>query len=37
MLMGSVKSDQLKSQVEKLVRSIKGVKNIDNKIVVISS
>ena len=37
MLVGSVKSDQLKNQVEKLVRSIKGVKGVDNKIVVISS
>lgn len=34
MLVGSVKSDQLKSQVEKLVRSVKGVKSVDNKIIV---
>ncbi len=34
MLVGSVKSDYLKSQVEKLVRSVKGVKSVDNKIVV---
>jgi hypothetical protein len=34
MLMGTVKTDQLKSQVEKLVRGIKGVKNVDNKIIV---
>jgi BON domain len=35
-LMGSVKSDQLKSQAEKLVRAVKGVKNVDNQIVVVS-
>jgi len=34
MLMGSVKSDQLKNQVEKLVRSVRGVKRVDNQIMV---
>jgi len=36
MLVGSVNSDRLKSQVEKLVRAIKGVKGVDNKIIVVS-
>ena len=31
-LMGSVKSEALKSQVERAVRSIKGVKSVDNQI-----
>ena len=34
MLAGSVKSDQLKNQVEKLVRAVKGVKRVDNQIIV---
>ncbi len=34
LLVGRVKSDQLKNQVEKTVRSIKGVKSVDNQIVV---
>ena len=34
MLVGMVKSDQLKNQVEKLVRSVKGVKRVDNQIIV---
>ncbi len=33
-LMGVVKSDGIKSQVERLVRSVRGVKNIDNQITV---
>ena len=33
-LMGVVKSDGIKSQVERLVRSVHGVKNIDNQITV---
>ena len=37
MLVGTVKSDSLKNQVEKLVRSIKGVKGVDNKIIVVSA
>jgi flagellar basal body-associated protein FliL len=34
LLVGTVKSEQLKNQVEKAVRSIKGVKSVDNQIVV---
>jgi len=34
MLVGTVRSDQLKNQVEKLVRGIKGVKSVDNQIIV---
>ena len=34
MLVGTVKSDQLKHQIEKLARSVKGVKNVDNQIIV---
>jgi len=34
MLVGTVKSNQLKNQVEKLVRSVKGVKGVDNQIIV---
>jgi len=33
-VMGTVKSDSLKSQVEKMIRSVKGVKDIDNQIIV---
>lgn len=33
-LLGTVKSDALKNQVEKMVRRIKGVKDIDNQITV---
>jgi hyperosmotically inducible protein len=33
-LTGTVKTDQLKHQVEKLVRAVKGVKTVDNQIVV---
>lgn len=35
-LLGTVKTEALKSQVEKMVRSVKGVKDIDNQISVIS-
>jgi osmotically-inducible protein OsmY len=35
-LLGTVKSDALKNQVEKMVRRIKGVKDIDNQITVIA-
>jgi hypothetical protein len=35
-LLGTVKSDALKNQVEKMVRRIKGVKDIDNQISVIA-
>ena len=35
-LMGTVNSDALKSRVERLVNSVKGVKNVDNKIVVVA-
>jgi hypothetical protein len=37
LLVGSVKSDQLKNQVEKAVLAIKGVKSVDNQITVSSS
>jgi osmotically-inducible protein OsmY len=33
-LIGTVKSDSLKTQVERLVRGIKGVKQVDNQIIV---
>jgi hypothetical protein len=36
-LVGTAPSDEMKSKVEKLVRAIKGVKQIDNQIVVISN
>ena len=35
-LLGTVKSDSLKNQVEKMVRRVKGVKDIDNQITVIA-
>jgi hypothetical protein len=35
-LIGSVKTDGLKSQIEKVVRRVKGVKEVDNQISVIS-
>jgi osmotically-inducible protein OsmY len=35
-LMGTVKTDGLKSQVEKVVRRVKGVKEVDNQISVIA-
>ena len=31
-LMGSVKSEALKNQVERAVRNVKGVKSVDNQI-----
>ena len=34
MLVGTVKTDQLKQQVEKLVFAVKGVKGVDNQIIV---
>ena len=34
MLVGTVKSDQLKHQIEKLAHSVKGVKSVDNQIIV---
>lgn len=34
MLVGTVKSEQLKKQIEKLVFAVKGVKNVDNQILV---
>jgi flagellar basal body-associated protein FliL len=37
LLVGTVKSDQLKNQVEKTVRQIKGVQAVDNQIAVTSS
>ena len=35
-LLGTVKTDALKSQVEKLVKQVKGVKSVDNQIMVIA-
>jgi len=35
-LTGTVKSESLKSQLDKVIRSVKGVKQIDNQIVVMS-
>ncbi|MBV9209925.1 MAG: BON domain-containing protein [Acidobacteria bacterium] len=35
-LTGTVDSDALKSRVERLVNSVKGVKSVDNKIVVMA-
>jgi BON domain len=35
MLLGTVKSEAVKTQVEKMVRGIKGVKQIDNQITVV--
>jgi len=35
-LLGTVKTEAIKSQVEKVVRAIKGVKEIDNQITVVS-
>ena len=37
MLVGTAPSDEMKAQVEKLVRGIKGVKQVDNQIVVITN
>ena len=34
MLVGTVKSDQVKHQIEKLARGVKGVKSVDNQIIV---
>ena len=34
-LLGTVKTEALKSQVEKLVKQVKGVKSVDNQISVI--
>lgn len=33
-VMGTVKSDSLKSQVEKMIRSVRGVRDIDNQVIV---
>lgn len=33
-VIGTVKSDSLKSQVERMIRSVRGVKDIDNQIIV---
>jgi osmotically-inducible protein OsmY len=35
-LVGTVKSDSTKQQIERMVRHIKGVKSIDNQIVVVA-
>lgn len=35
-VIGTVKSDSLKSQVERMIRSVRGVKEIDNQIIVSS-
>jgi hypothetical protein len=34
-LLGTVKTDELKSQVERMVKQVKGVKSVDNQITVI--
>ena len=36
MLTGTVKSEALKSQIDKTIRAVKGVKQVDNQIVVLS-
>lgn len=36
MLIGTVKTEELKTRIERMVRNIKGVKNIDNQISVIA-
>ena len=36
MLIGTVKTEALKAQVEKLVKQVKGVKSVDNQISVIA-
>ncbi len=33
-LMGTVRTDSLKSQIEKMIRSVRGVRDIDNQIIV---
>ena len=35
-LIGSVKTEAMKSQVERMVRKIKGVKDVDNQITVVA-
>jgi len=35
-LIGTVKSETLKSQVERMVKQVKGVKQVDNQITVVS-
>src|SRR5215813_3523464 len=37
LLIGTVRSDQLKQQAERLVRGVKGVKSVDNQILVSST
>jgi hypothetical protein len=36
MLVGTVKTDELKTRIERMVKQIKGVKNVDNQISVLS-
>jgi hypothetical protein len=36
MLMGTVKTEQMKTQIERMVKQIKGVKQVDNQISVVS-
>ena len=36
MLVGTVKTDEMKTRIERMVKQIKGVKNVDNQISVIS-
>jgi osmotically-inducible protein OsmY len=36
MLMGTVKTEALKAQAEKVVKQVKGVKSVDNQISVIA-
>ena len=35
-LLGTVKTEALKTQVEKMVKQVKGVKSVDNQITVIA-
>jgi osmotically-inducible protein OsmY len=37
MLTGTVKSDEQKARAEKLVRGVKGVRAVDNQVIVSSS
>jgi osmotically-inducible protein OsmY len=35
-LTGTVKSEAMKSQVDRMIRAVKGVKQVDNQIVVVA-
>jgi osmotically-inducible protein OsmY len=36
MLIGTVKTEEMKTRIERMVRQVKGVKDIDNQISVIA-